>query len=81
MDLLSDFGRMPRCDQATRIRELAVVGLAVAKSVAMAAHVPAPQSVGPVSGPVSPSVVNEDKDAVRRAKVAKFKGRLMGGVE
>ena len=73
-DLLDDLSRFPKRDKATRIRDLAMIGLAVARGggvVTTAAVAPAVA--------VSPSEIEMSPEAIKREKkMARFKGA--GGI-
>lgn len=81
-DLLADLARLPRRDQAARIRDLAVIGLTLTRCAAVAvapvqplSSVPAAiqQATTPNPAPVSGKALGQ------RARVAAMKGRLFGG--
>lgn len=76
MDLISDLDRMPRRDQGTRIRDLAMIGLAISKGGAAAVATAAPQA--PVPAKEKEYVLTEAEKR-GKANVARVKGGLMGG--
>ena len=68
MDLISDLDRMPRRDQGTRIRDLAMIGLTLLKG-------------GAVAAPVSPSKPDEKPEEDARERRKKFPPGLRESLE
>lgn len=81
-DLLADLARLPRRDQAARIRDLAVIGLTLTRCAAVAVAPVQPLSSVPaaIQQATTPSLAqNSGEAAGRKARAAAMKGKLFGG--
>lgn len=68
MDLLADLDRMPKRDQGTRIRDLAMMGLSLSKGGTVAAVAVAAPTLAPSIPPSIPPP-EEDARALRQKKL------------
>ena len=79
--LLDDLARLPRRDQAGRIRDLAVIGLALTGGAAVAPAQSSsliPAAIQQTAIPTPNPAVGTGGVSAQRARVGRLKGKLLG---